>query len=154
MPALGLDEIQIAKAGECPAHGFQSQADKISNIGPTEGKRKLGEMLFARGKLVREPEEETTHTPFGIGARGGQERRLPLLHDARDETLKLGANQLVLGDTPQQVPVRDNTEDRILKGNHRNGLCPGRSAEKTNHITSQCKRRDLKTPVDGSHHGF
>jgi len=154
MPALGLDEIQIAKAGECPAHGFQSQTDKIGNISSTEGKGKLGEMLLARGKLVREPEQESTHTPFSIGARGRQERRLPLLHDARNETVELGTDQLVLGDTPQQVPVWDNTEDRVLEGNDRNGLCTGRSAEKTNDITSQGKRRDLKTPVDGSHHGF
>ncbi|EIF32872.1 hypothetical protein BCh11DRAFT_00613 [Burkholderia sp. Ch1-1] len=52
MSPLGLDEIQIAKPGECPAHGFQSQSDEVGNIGSTDGKRKLGEVLFARSELV------------------------------------------------------------------------------------------------------
>lgn len=154
MPPLGLDEIQVAKAGECPADRFESQSDEICNIGPTEGKRELGKVLFARGKLVRKPEEKSTDAPFGVGARGEQERLLPLLHDAGNETVKLSANQLVLGDAAQQMPVRDHTKDRILKGDDCNGLCSRRGAEEANDIPSQSKRRNLEPSIVGARHGF
>lgn len=154
MAAFGFDEVQIAKPGECPAHGFQSQSDEVGNIGSTDGKGKFGEVLFARGKLVRKPEQESTDAPFGIGTRGGQESLLPLLHDTGNETMKLSADQLVLGNAPQQMPVRDNAEDRILECDDRNGLRAGRGPEETHHITSQSKRRNPQTAVHRAHHGF
>ena len=154
MSPLGIHEVHIVEAGESPADRLQSQADKVRNICPTERKRKLRELLFSRGQLVRIPEQESADLAFSTGARGEQERLLPLGHDARHEAMKLDPNSLVMRDAPQKMSVRNDAKDGIFEGDGCDRMPPGSCAEQTDQIAAQREGRNLPAFAAGVRYGL
>lgn len=68
--------------------------------------------------------------------------------------MKLNADVPILGDTPQQVVIRNDTKNGVLEGDERDRVHAGAYAEETHEIASQRKGGGLPAPVAGIHHGF